>query len=207
MAAILLFLAPAALAAVIEGQVFDGQGRPLAGLAVSVVERTGGGPFPELADPEQERELAREASDNHGFFRIDLGSRELRGQVLVRCYDPRKWDSLRYAAPEDRDVTRALRERSRVIVTVLVADAAGWAELAREIARVGGAESDRGRVLRRAGPPPETVVQKDGQVEWRYPAVVYVFRDGVLVDTRRPALPEQRRAQPAEAAGKKGDSR
>jgi hypothetical protein len=204
-AVVLLLGGSAALAAVIEGQIFDRDGRPLAGLTVQVIERTGGGPIPGLAAPEKVQEIGRAESDPRGFFRVELGSRTLNGQILVRCHDPEKWDRVRYAPPLDRDATRALAGRGRAVVTCLVEDAAGWAELAREIERSGGPESDRGRILRRMGAPPETVVQKAGQVEWRYPEVVYVFRDGVLVDTRRAG--ERPRANPAEASRRLGEGR
>lgn len=202
--AALILVAPAALGAVVEGQIFDRKGSPLSGVPVRVVERTGGGPFPSLAEPEREVEVAHDTSDSRGFFRIDLGPRAFRGQVVVRCYDPRKWDVLRYAPSEDRDITRALSDRDHVVVTLLIEDAKGWPALAREISRVGGQESDRGRILRRYGMPPETVIQKDGQAEWRYQNVVYVFRDGVLVDTRRPVLADRPPAGTPSPTGGKG---
>jgi hypothetical protein len=197
-AAFLALAAGASLAwaSTIEGQIFDRDGKPLAGAVVRVVETAGGGFLPSASGPAEGREVARVAADRHGFFKFDLGPRTIRGPVLVRCHDDANWDRLRYATPPDKDVAAALRGRGRAVVACLVGDAPGWAALSREIARVGGSESDRGRVLRRMGLPPETFVGKDGQVEWRYPGAVYAFRDGILVTAKETAG----RTPPAEAA-------
>jgi len=197
-AAFLALAAGASLAwaSTIEGQIFDRDGKPLAGAVVRVVESSSGGFFAPANGAGEEREVARVAADRHGFFKFDLGPRTVRGPVLVRCHDEANWDQLRYAAPPDKDVGPALRERARAVVACLVNDAPGWPALSREIARVGGSESDRGRVLRRMGLPPETFVGTDGQIEWRYPGAVYAFRDGILVTSgEKPA-----RTAPAEAA-------
>ena len=197
-AACLALVAGASLAgaSTIEGQIFDRDGKPLAGAVVRVVESAGGSLFAPAGGAGEEREVARVAADRHGFFLFDLGPRTIRGPILVRCHDEATWDRARYAAPPDKDVGAALRERGRAVVACLVNDAPGWPALSREIARVGGPESDRGRVLRRMGLPPETFVGKDGHIEWRYPGAVYAFRDGILVT----ASEKPERTPPAEAA-------
>lgn len=178
-------IAPAAAAATIDGQVFDRDGQPLAGITVRVIEQRGGGFLAPKRGAVNEVEVAQATTDRHGFFTIDLGPRSLRGTYVVRSFDPGRWDRLRYGLPLDRDVTEQLEDDGRAIVACPVPDAPGWVELAREIARVGGVETDRGRILRRQGLPPETVAQNDGVTLWRYPGVVYTFRDGALVDTRQ----------------------
>lgn len=177
----------AATAGVIEGQVFDDRGQPLAGVTVSAIERTGGGLLHRMGvrqKPQVDVEILRGTTDRHGFFALDTGPRTVHGRVIVRCYDPKTFDAGRYRVPEDRDVTEPLADRGRAIVACRIADAPGRAELEREIERVGGPASPRGRILQRQGRPVEVVSQDDGLVLWRYANAVYVFRDGALVETR-----------------------
>lgn len=181
-----LALPAAARAATVEGQLFDRSGAPLAGVSVAVLERTGGNPLG-LGGPAVDETLGSVSTDRQGFFAFDTGPRSVRGRVIVRVAGGAGWDARRFVAPVDRDVTAPLRDRGRAVVAIPVDDAPGWTELQREIVRVGGPESDRGRILRSQGMPPETVAQNDGVVEWRYPGVSYLFKDGALVDTRRAA--------------------
>ncbi len=185
-----------ALAGTVEGQAFDREGRPLAGVTVALLERSGGGLL--SRSPAQEQVLLRVRTDAQGFFAFDTGPREVRGKVVVRCADGPGWDALRYAAPGEVEVTRGLRDRGRAVVSCVAEDAPGWRALAQEIERVGGPGSDRGQVLRRHGLPPETVTAADGSVEWRYPGgAVFAFRDGALV--RAPEAPGESGAAEADA--------
>lgn len=177
----------------IEGQLFDGLGQPLAGVVVHLVEAKGWGVIPGLGSPPAERELLETATDKRGFFRFDLGPRPIKGRYFLRVRGDQGWDRLRYAPPLDRDVTRSLRSRGRAVVAIRVADAPGWSELAREIAREGGAFTERGKILRDRGMPLEKVALADGREEWRFSDVRFVFRGAQLLETRRePAAAEAR---------------
>jgi len=167
----------------IEGQVFDANGRPLAGVHVAVFEKGTGSPFDLLRRDLAAREVVSRPTDRHGLFRIDLQLPDASGRLLVRCYDEARWDHLRYDVPGDIDVTPDLRRRGRAIVTCRVDDAPVWRELAHRIERVGGLSSERGRILRAHGLPAETLTASDGSIEWRYDAVSYVFEGETLVRT------------------------
>lgn len=168
----------------VEGQVFDREGQPLAGIRVEVHEMTTSLSLPGLERQGKQRLLATGHTDGQGFFRLDLGSGPFHGRVLLECGSPDNWDRVRYAPPAPRDITRDLRRSSRAVQTVLVEDASGWAELVASIARAGGPETKRGKILRRYGHPRETVTLEDGRVEWRYPNVTYVFQGDTLVESR-----------------------
>ncbi len=168
-----------------EGQIFDGEGRPLPALRVQIIERTGGSVIPGIRRPVAEIVVATAETDGAGFYSVDLGARRFRGDVLVRFHDAERWDALRYEPAQDRKITRDLRRKEHVVANCSVADARGWAELAHEIERAGGVGTKRGQILRRHGMPQETVSLEGGVVEWRYPGVIYVFRNGELVESKR----------------------
>ncbi|RMF74951.1 MAG: carboxypeptidase regulatory-like domain-containing protein [Acidobacteria bacterium] len=183
-----LSVAGAPDSATIDGQVFDAEGRPLAGVSVVLVDRAAG--LAALARGEQEIELGRARTDRLGFFRIEADLSESVGRLLVRCVADRHWDVRRYELPVDVDITTPLRERRHAIATLLVRDAPGWRELRRAIVRAGGARTERGRILRTHGLPPETVTSLDGRSVWIYPSARYVFDPaGRLVEAdRRPKV-------------------
>jgi hypothetical protein len=184
------FLVPSVEAAQVRGQVFDASGEPIAGVKVAVVEVEGGGRgvFGGDETAPEELRVASDRTDQQGLFEIELGARSFSGDVFVRCVPGPGWDGLRYALPDPKEVTRELRRGEDVSATFRVDDAVGWRELKREIERVGGRDSKRGKILRKRGHPPEVLTTVDGREEWRYPGVTFVFEAGELVDIeRRPA--------------------
>lgn len=176
-----------ARAARVEGQVFDQQGESLAGVSVVVSEVPQAGRVARVpgTEPVPPTRVASALTDEHGFFVIELGARSFRGEVFVGCENTESWDGLRYAVPPPREIGDDLRRDRDVTVTFRVEDAPGWHELVREIERVGGPDSKRGKILRRRGMPPETLVTLDGRVEWRYKGVTFVFEGGELTDIVR----------------------
>ncbi|MDQ7005621.1 MAG: hypothetical protein Q9Q40_00130 [Acidobacteriota bacterium] len=176
---------------VVEGQVFDEAGRGLAAVPVVAVERFEHLSLPGLERPAEVREVGRTRTDAAGFYRLDLGSGPFKGRIVLRFGGGPGWDRVRYAPPEEKNITRLLRRRSRAVVNCRVGDAPGWAEVEHAIARAGGPESKRGRILRRHGMPRETLTLQNGAVEWRYPRVTYVFHGDDLVESRRRPAPRQ----------------
>ena len=179
-----LSLAAADEPVAVDGQVFDTEGRALAGVTVVLVDRASG--LASLARGAQEIELGRTRTDRQGFFRIEADRAQAVGRLLVRCLVEERWDRQRYEPPDDVDVSGALREQGHAIATVLVREAPAWRELRRAILRAGGTATERGRILRTHGMPPETVATADGRVTWIYPSASYVFDPaGRLVESRR----------------------
>lgn len=198
LAFVAVFVSPA-LAATVEGQVFDRAGRPLAGVTVLLVLRT---PGPLGLQPAAPREdvLARARSDRQGFFTIEHPLAATRDTVLVRCSGGDGWDRVRYALPADLDVTPSLRERGSAVVAIVVDESAEWAGIARAIDQAGGTATERGRILRTHGLPPETLATADGRTVWRYPSATYFFdAKGTLVETKTGPPPRA-------AADGRGDS-
>jgi len=177
-------------AAVVEGQIFDETGQPLAGVTVRLVHRTGGGLIPAFSADVQEEELASGVSDRNGFFAVEL-KQEVppRGRLLLRCFDSARWDGVRYAPPVDHEIGLELRRDARALAMCRVADAPGWAAVAKAIARAGGATTAKGRVLRSAGLPQQVVPVDGGRTEWRYHGTTYVFAGEELVETRAEGTP------------------
>lgn len=166
---------------VVEGQMFDTDGNPIAGAPVKIVGQFGKIPFSNK--PPTERELIAGTTDPYGFFALELSDDRGADRMLVRSFEATRWDHVRHAPEPDVDVTRDLRRHGRAIVTLKIDDASGWAELQREWMRV-GANTARGKILRTHGYPAETIQRSDGGVEWRYPSVRYQFdAQGKLVRT------------------------
>jgi hypothetical protein len=175
-----------AAAAAIEGQVFDGDGVSLSGVRVVLVHEPAAGLFTASDEKPEPSVVADTRTDEAGFFRLSVPAELPRGGTLeVRVRPTRQWDHLRYAPPAPMRLDDEARRGGTEIVTIVVEDARAWREIEREIRRVGGADTDRGRLLRRLGLPPEVVARADGRIEWRYPDVTYVFQDAELVETRR----------------------
>ncbi len=167
----------------VEGQVFDREGSPLAGIEVTVLERGSGSPLDALRRDLDDRVVIRKKTDAHGLFRVDLNIPKTSGRVVVRCYDREAWDHLRYEPPRDVDVTNDLRRRGHAVVSCAIEDAPAWSELVHQIERAGGAGTPRGKILRAHGIPKEVIATAGGTVEWKYPLVSYVFEQGTLVRT------------------------
>jgi hypothetical protein len=176
-----------ALGGTIEGQVFDRQGQPLAGVFVEVLHVSTPAPLSLERGERKQTRLARAETGEAGFFRVDLRETPARGEIFVRCDVSEGWDGLRYAAPEPDEVGDALRARGYAVAALLAEDARGWPELRREIERAGGPRTKRGTILRSHGLPPETLTTVEGRTLWRYPHVTYVFEGETLVETRREA--------------------
>jgi hypothetical protein len=181
---------PTAARTSIEGQAFDRSGASLPGLAVRLTLRVESVTLPWKPIEVSERVVASAVTDASGFFSLSLADADLEGTLLLRCGDPAKWDTIRYAPPVDHDVTTRVRKGRATVFNCVPGDAAGWPELAREINQVGGLRTPRGKVLRARGLPPETVTLIDGLIEWRYADAVYRFRDAELVEGPVPVGPK-----------------
>ncbi|GEM_PF-7018649 len=183
-----------AAASGVEGQVFDDEGKALAGVTVRVVQLP---PAPLLPRKDGETpppvEIARTRTDDRGFFRLELAGWRPRGKVLLYVGDRGPWDALRYARPAPRDLTRDLRRRGGATVTVRVASAPGWPDLRAAIERAGGVASPLGRLLRRYGFPRRVVADATGRLEYDFGKVRHVVRAGASEMPRTGPRPASRR--------------
>ncbi len=180
-----------ALAAGVDGQVFDGEGQPLRGVVVRIVQAPPAPLFPRRdGETPREVEISRATTDSGGFFHLDLGGWVPRGRILLRVGDLGPWDVLRYARPAPRDLTADIRRRGSATVAVRVADAPGWPDLRAALERVGGAGTPLGRLLRRYGFPRTIVADASGRLEYDFGTVHHVVRAGAADgrgDRPRPA--------------------
>ena len=193
-------LAGPAFAAGVEGQVFDGDGRPLAGVVVRAVQVP---PPPILpagkggASPGEPLEIARTRTDRAGFFHLELAGWRPRGRIQVLVGDRGPWDPVRYARPAPRDVTRDLRRGRDPRVSIRVPDAPGWPELRSAIERAGGSRSPLGRLLRRHGFPRRILADASGRLVYDFGEERHVVRAGE-------AGPGAARPRPAAELGGRG---
>ena len=168
----------------IEGQVFDAEGNAVAGAPVRLLMTRRLITLTELSLRDEFAEGPSTRTDEAGFFRIDLRPDPDYDYYYLRFYDRTSFDAVRYALPADEDLTGKLRAGQSVIVQRRLLDAPNWPALVRELERVGGAQSPRGRILRSLGLPDDVVSRRGGATEWRYEraGVRYVIQDGEVVE-------------------------
>ena len=168
----------------IEGQVFDAEGTPVAGVPVRLLMTRRLITLTELSLRDEFAEGPSTQTDDAGFFRIDLRPDPDYDYYYIRFYDRTSFDAVRYALPADEDVTGKVRAGQPVIVQRRLVEAPNWPTLVRELERVGGPHSPRGRILRSLGLPDDVVSRGGGATEWRYrrAGVRYLIQNGEVVD-------------------------
>jgi hypothetical protein len=168
----------------IEGQVFDDAGAAVAGVPVRLLMTRRLVTLTDLSLRDEFAEGPSTRTDDAGFFRIDLRPDPDFDYYYLRFYDRTGFDAVRYALPADEDVTAAVRAGRPIIVQRRLVDAPNWPAVVRELERVGGSGSARGRILRVLGLPDQVVPRGGGVTEWRYERarVRYLIQDGEVVE-------------------------
>ena len=187
----------------VVGRVTDADGKGLVGQTVrlfktkrslTIGNRTSGGHV---------AEAARVATDDGGFYEIDVPKDRAFDDWFLRFYDAATFDQVQYRFPPDREITRDVRRGETLRADVTLERRPDWVEVSRRIASLGD-DSPQGRLLRSMGAP-EREKQGAGpdgpREEWWYYSrgVVYFFRNGQPAGSRRfdPVEPSAPAAAPA----------
>ena len=172
---------------VVTGQVTDESGRPVANSPVVIVGRTLDLVTRRMEYEERERQEVRGRTDAEGRYRIELVPAAVGNNFYIFFYDKTGFDRVRYRPPEPLDITQLLeRDRTPPINQVLKFHPA-WTEVERQIA-FHGAESEKGRILRKHGLPEKRETSGTGdaaaEVWWYYAdGVSYWFTGEKLTRT------------------------
>jgi hypothetical protein len=172
---------------VITGQVTDESGQPVAANPVLLVARRLGLSAMRMEYDELGRREVRTVTGTDGRYRFEFVPVAVGNNFYLFFYDTTGFDSVKYRRPEPLDITDRLQRNQTLVVNHFLQFNPSWAEVARQIAYF-GAESDRGRVLRRHGLPDKREMPPGsgtGTEAWWYYAdgVTYWFAGDQLTRT------------------------
>lgn len=181
-------------ARILTGRVTDESGAPVAGNPVLLVARSLDLSAVRMQYDERGRREVQTVTDGQGRYRIEFVPASLGNNFFLFFYDASGFDRVKYQRPEPLDVTDRLRRDGTTTVNPVLRFHPSWSEAERQIAFY-GAESARGRILRRHGVPEkrETPAGPGDETEaWWYYAdgVTYWFSGPTLIRTSTfPSIP------------------
>jgi hypothetical protein len=174
-------------ARVVAGTVTDESGQPVASSPIVVVARSLDLAPTRMEYEERGRQEARATTDAEGHYRLEFIPATLGNNFYLFFYDKSGFDGVKYRRPGPLDITELLNRDRTVIVNQVLRYAATWPEVERQIAFY-GANSDRGKILRKNGLPdrrePAGTGDPDSEVWW-YDAygISYWFTGNTLAST------------------------
>ena len=133
--------------------------------------------------------LARTVTDAAGFYEFHVSKAREYDYYFLRFYDSTGFDAVKFAVPDDVEITRLITRRRPVVVDQVLQHAPEW-EAVQRLRSLYGPDSLRGKIVRDLGVPDRTErAFTDAGVEretWWFDAagVAYVIEDGEVVDKR-----------------------
>jgi len=123
--------------------------------------------------------ITRTTTDGNGYYSIDIPRGRRYHYYFLRFADSATLDPVKYRIPADVEISAEARRGRVAQVDMTVRLHPDWPEVEKRIAQAGGAETPKGRILRKLGLPEKSVVDKtSGEEEWWYftKGVLYTFR-------------------------------
>ncbi len=172
---------------VVTGRVTDESRQPVASTPVVIMGRSLDLVTRRMEYEERGRKEARAVTDLQGQYRIEFVPASLGNNFYLFFYDKTGFDRVKYRQPEPLDITTLLDRNQSVTVNQVLQFQPSWAEVQRQIAYY-GANSDRGKILRRSGLPDKRETSGTGaeaaDVWWYYSdGVSYWFTADKLTRT------------------------
>ncbi len=172
---------------VVTGRVTDESGQPVTNTPVAVIGRSLDLVSIHWEYEERGRKEARTTTDAQGRYRIEFVPGNLGNNFYLFFYDKTGFDRVKYRQPEPLDITSLLKRDRTVTVNQVLQFQQSWAEVQRQITYY-GADSDRGKILRRFGLPEKRETSGSGaeaaDVWWYYTdGVSYWFTGDKLART------------------------
>ena len=170
----------------VRGRVSDEEGGVVPGHAVRLLKSRKILSLGSFSSRDQSVEQVRAETDGHGFFEFRFPVDPQFRYYYLRFYDPASFDAVKYRLPEDREISRKVRQGRDVQVSAVLKLHPGWPEVKATIDQYGSA-SQCGQVLRALGLPTRRIPQDEGRELWEYdPAgVSYLVESGRVLSTRR----------------------
>lgn len=172
----------------VTGRVTDEAGGPVAGTPVVIIGRSLDLVARRMEYEERGRKEARTTTDSQGHYRIEFVPANLGNDFYLFFYDKTGFDRVRYRQPEPLEITSLLKRGRTVTVNQVLQLQQSWTEVQRQIVYY-GANSDRGKILRRYGLPEKRETSRSGaeaaDVWWYYAdGVGYWFAGDKLTRTQ-----------------------
>ncbi len=174
-------------ARVVTGTVTDESGQPVANSPVVVVARSLDLATTRMEYEERGRQETRTTTDAQGHYRLEFIPATLGNNFYLFFSDKAGFDGVKYKRPEPLDITKLLKRDRTMTVNQVLQYTATWPEVERQIAFY-GANSDRGKILRKNGLPdrrePSGTGGPDSEVWWYYAyGISYWFTGDKLTST------------------------
>ncbi len=173
---------------VVEGRVVDDAGAGVASTPVVVLGRSLTLVKSRFEYEQTAQQQARVLTDAEGRYRLEFIPSTIGNNFYLFFHDRTGFDAVRYRKPEPIDITDLLRRERRLLINQVLQSSAVWPEIERQIGFY-GADSDRGRILRRHGLPDKREASRgqggpDAEVWWFYgDGVSYWFSGDQLIRT------------------------
>jgi hypothetical protein len=170
----------------VRGSIVDEAGAPVPGHVVRLLKSRTIVKLAGLTRSDQNVEETRAQTDEHGYFEFRFPvDRRFRYDYL-RFYDPKQFDAVKYRVPEDRDISKQVRQGRPVQISLVLKNQPDWPRV-RELIERYGAASHCGQILRSLGLPTRRTPQGEGRELWEFDAagVAYLIEGSKVLETRR----------------------
>ncbi len=170
----------------VRGTVTDETGEAVPGHTVRLLKSRSVLHLGTFRSQDQNVEEVRATTDEHGFFEFSFPSDSQFPYYYMRFYDPKSFDAIKYRLPEDKEISRRVRQGRPVQVSVILKIQQDWPRVKSLIDEYGPA-SHCGQILRSLGLPSSRTPQEGGKEVWRYDraGVSYVIQGSRVLETHR----------------------
>ena len=172
---------------VVRGRVTDPGGDGVAGVPVRVLATRRVAKFLTVESQPAQKEIASTTTDLDGFYELAVPKLRDYDFYFLRFHDPVRFDAVKFAVPEDLEITERIQKRRPAVEDTVLQYAAGW-EAVQRLVELYGASTTRGQIVRQLGVPDRTDKITTGEgVEretWWFESagVAYVIEDGRVLE-------------------------
>ncbi len=176
----------------IRGSITDETGAAVPGQAVRLLKSRSILKLSGLKTVDQNVEEVRAGTDPQGFFEFTVTPDPNFRYCYLRFYDPQNFDGVKYRLPDDREISRKVRQGRPVQEAVVLRRQSDWPKVKALIDEYGPA-SHCGQILRALGLPTRRTPQGAERELWEFDAagVAYLVEGQKVLETRRLAAAAQ----------------
>ena len=172
---------------VVRGRVTDPGGEGIAGVPVRVIATRRVAKFLTVESRPAQKELVSTTSDANGFYEFSVPKLRDYDFYFLRFHDPVQFDAVKFAVPEDLEITQRIQKRRPAVEDKVLQYSAGW-DAVQRLVDLYGASSTRGQIVRQLGVPDRTdkITTGDGveRETWWFEraGIAYVIEDGRVLE-------------------------